>query len=84
VPQHGGDGDAPVGPKKQGETGLHANHEERPHPGMDNDVLVAGAKASTVTNGKDEKPPPDVVPVLQIACRERLGGVLKHYYRVAA
>ncbi len=36
------------------------------------------------TKAKDEKPPPDVVPVSQIACRERLGGVLKHYYHKVA
>jgi putative transposase len=57
-------------------------HEECPHQGMDNEMLVATAPAAT--KGKDEKPPPDVVPVSQIACRERLGGVLKHYYRKAA
>ncbi len=57
-------------------------HEERPHQGMDNDVLVAAEPATA--KAKDKKPPPDVVPVSQIACRERLGGVLKHYYRKAA
>ncbi|MEZ6072239.1 MAG: integrase core domain-containing protein [Pirellulales bacterium] len=57
-------------------------HEERPHQGMDNDVLVAGETPST--KSADEDPPRDVVPVSQIACRERLGGVLKHYYRKAA
>ncbi len=30
------------------------------------------------------KSPPDVVPESQIVCRERLGGLLKHYYRNAA
>ncbi|MCA9102371.1 MAG: hypothetical protein KDA63_14515 [Planctomycetales bacterium] len=57
-------------------------HEERPHQGMDNDVLVAGAAPQE--NGDGKEPPPAVVPVSQIACRERLSGVLKHYYRKAA
>jgi len=33
---------------------------------------------------KKEEPPPDVIPVSQIECRQRLGGLLKHYYRGAA
>jgi putative transposase len=57
-------------------------HEERPHQGLDNDVLVAVASQPTIS--KDGKPPPDVVSVAQVACRERLDGVLKHYYRKAA
>ena len=57
-------------------------HEERPHQSMDNDVLVAAEPPPA--NDEHTKPPPDVVPVSQIACRERLGGVLKHYYRKAA
>ena len=57
-------------------------HEERPHQGMGNDVLVTGETPSA--KSEDEDPPLDVAPVSQIACRERLGGVLKHYYRKAA
>ncbi|MEZ6073186.1 MAG: hypothetical protein R3C10_23690 [Pirellulales bacterium] len=57
-------------------------HKEPPRQGMDNDVLTAAA--SQPAKGDDKKPPPDVVPVSQIACRQRLGGVLKHYYRKAA
>ena len=36
--------------------------------------------------GQREKvePVPGVVPASQIECRERLGGLLKHYYRKAA
>ena len=33
---------------------------------------------------KRGKSPADVVPVSQIACRQRLGRLLKHYYRQAA
>jgi putative transposase len=50
-------------------------HEERPHQGLDNKLIVPG------------KPPPqdETVPSLhQVVCRERLGGLLKHYERRAA
>ena len=48
-------------------------HAERPHQGLDNKLIVPG------------KPPPDdeSIPGLRdLACRERLGGLLKHYERV--
>jgi putative transposase len=49
-------------------------HEDRPHQGLGNKLVRPG------------KPPPDdVIPGLQeIACRERLGGLLKSYERRAA
>ncbi|MEZ6073117.1 MAG: hypothetical protein R3C10_23330 [Pirellulales bacterium] len=57
-------------------------HEEPPRQGMDNDLLTAAD--SQPAKGGDKKPLPDVVPVAAIACRQRFGGVLKHYYRQAA
>ena len=46
---------------------------ERPHQGLHNKLVVAA------------KPPNDNVPALgQLQCRERLGGLLKHYERRAA
>jgi len=61
-------------------------HEERPHQARDNDPLVQTPRAGEPKKGKRKKkePTPDVVPVTQIECRERLGGLLKHYYRKAA
>ena len=63
---------------------LAYHHGERPHQAKGNDPLA-------VSDGKLKKPkrkkgdsPPEVVPFSQIACRERLGGLLKHYYRRAA
>jgi len=56
-------------------------HEERPHQSKGNEVLVA---ASPSDNAEKDEPPADVVPIAGIECRERLGGVLKHYYRKAA
>jgi putative transposase len=50
-------------------------HEERPHQGLDNKLIVPG------------KPPPEdeTIPALaQIVCRQRLGGLLRHYERPAA
>jgi putative transposase len=50
-------------------------HEERPHQGLDNKLIVPG------------RPPPDdeSIPRLrQVVCRQRLGGLLKHFERRAA
>ena len=50
-------------------------HEERPHQGLDNKLIMPG------------KPPPEdeSIPRLgDVVCRERLGGLLKHYERRAA
>ncbi|MEX2169666.1 MAG: integrase core domain-containing protein [Pirellulales bacterium] len=50
-------------------------HADRPHQGLDNRLII-------------QRPPPEetapTVPVGQIECRNRLGGLLKSYYRVAA
>jgi putative transposase len=45
-------------------------HKERPHQGKGNVPLTGALK---IVSGDGE-----------IVCRERLGGVLRHYYRVAA
>jgi putative transposase len=58
-------------------------HEERPHQAKGNDPLIALGKPKKAKRKKEE-PPPDVVPVSKIACRQRLGGLLKHYYRQPA
>ena len=50
-------------------------HEERPHQGLDNKLITPA------------NPPPDdeFVPRLrQVVCRQRLGGLLKHYEQRAA
>jgi hypothetical protein len=44
-------------------------HEERPHQGLSNEIIAA--KTTSVGPG-------------HVRCRERLGGVLKFYYRAAA
>ena len=49
-------------------------HLERNHQGLDNRLLT------TPTTPANE----NAVPAAPIACRERLGGLLKHYFRSAA
>jgi transposase InsO family protein len=44
-------------------------HEERPHQGLGNELIAP--KTASVESG-------------QVRCRERLGGMLKFYYRAAA
>lgn len=56
--------------------------EERPHQSKGNEpLLVTGSKKR---RKKNESPPPDVVSLRDIKCRQRLGGLLKHYVRKAA
>ena len=47
-------------------------HEERPHQGKGNQPLSVGGEKL------------EQVPVSEITCSERLGGVLKHYHREVA
>ncbi|HTU23752.1 MAG TPA: integrase core domain-containing protein [Pirellulales bacterium] len=51
-------------------------HAERPHQGLDNEPLKP--------SGKKRKRQIDLIPISDVACRKRLGGLLKHYYRKAA
>jgi transposase InsO family protein len=48
---------------------VHHYHEERPHQGLKNELLA---------------PQTAVTRTGQVKCRERLGGLLKFYYREAA
>ena len=48
---------------------VHHYHEERPHEGLGNELIAP--KATVIGTG-------------QMKCRDRLGGVLKFYYREAA
>ena len=51
-------------------------HAERPHQGLDNDLLKPKCR--------QRKRQPDLIPLADIGCRTRLGGLLKHYHRKAA
>ena len=51
-------------------------HRLRPHQAKHNELLVAKRRS---------KPPPtEVIPLSDVRCEQRLGGLLKHYYRKAA
>jgi putative transposase len=51
-------------------------HAERPHQGLDNEMPKPCRKK--------RKRQPELIPLGAIACRKRLGGLLKHYHRKAA
>jgi putative transposase len=51
-------------------------HAERPHQGLDNELPKPYRKK--------RKGQPDLIPLADVGCRTRLGGLLKHYYRKAA
>jgi putative transposase len=60
-------------------------HEERPHQSKENAPLIRGPAEPQKKGRKTAAPPPpDVVPIGDIQCRQRLGGLLKHYSRKAA
>ena len=62
-------------------------HEERPHQSKENDPLMRASSEPQKKKGKARKEsaaPPDVGPLGDIKCRQRLGGLLKYYSRKAA
>lgn len=61
--------------------------EEPPHQAMENDPLIQASPEPPKKKSRGRKaspPPPDVVPIGDIECRQRLGGLLKHYSRKAS
>jgi putative transposase len=62
---------------------LEHYHEERPHQALENEPLIRPKKRARPRK-KTTKDDSEVVPLSQIHCRERLGGLLKHYSRRAA
>ncbi len=61
-------------------------HEERPHQAKENAPLMRASSEPPKKKPKGRKAsaPPDVVPISDIKCQQRLGGLLKHYERRAA
>ncbi len=61
-------------------------HEERPHQSKDNDPLVLATPATEpkMTQRRNKESSPDAVPISQIECRQRLGGLLRHHDRKAS
>jgi putative transposase len=57
-------------------------HRLRPHQAKDNDLLLTSKRRR---KKKPTRPPPDdALPLSEVRCEQRLGGLLKHYYRKAA
>jgi putative transposase len=58
-------------------------HEERPHQSLENEPV---RKPKRCGRPKQRFGPLDeqIVPISEVRCKERLGGLLKHYYRKAA
>ena len=59
-------------------TWLEHYHTERPHQAKENDLLVVKHRR------KRKLPPADAIPLSDVRCEQRLGGLLRHYYRKAA
>ena len=62
---------------------LAIHHDERPYQSLDNDPLKKPKKRGRPTKkrGKIEE---EIVPLSEVKCKERLGGLLKSYSRKAA
>ncbi|HEX5106396.1 MAG TPA: integrase core domain-containing protein, partial [Pirellulaceae bacterium] len=58
-------------------------HEERPHQSLDNRPLKQTIPRGRPTNHFGPLVE-QVVPLSEVRCQERLGGLIKHYYRKAA
>lgn len=61
-------------------------HDERPHQAKDNEPLLRrpAEPRRKQPKGRKESAPPQEVALGDIKCRQRLGGLLKHYSRKAA
>lgn len=57
-------------------------HEEWPYQSKDNEPLLRPKPPKTKRKNSKVQPP-DVVPISDIQCQTRLGGLLKHYSRKA-
>ena len=58
-------------------------HLERPHQSLENMVLPI-AKANRTRKSKKQLTEPETIPPSGIRCKERFGGLLKHYSRKVA
>ena len=60
-------------------------HRLRPHQAKENELLVPESLSKKRPRQKQQTPPePASIPLSEISCETRLGGLLKHYYRRAA
>lgn len=58
-------------------------HEERPHQPLENELLTAPKRRGRpkTRRGKFED---EIVPLTDVRCKQRLGGLLRSYRREAA
>ena len=59
-------------------------HRLRPHQAKDNELLLPSKRRRKKKPPRAPPPPEDVLPLSEVRCEQRLGGLLKHYYRKAA
>jgi len=59
-------------------------HDERPHQSLDNGLLAPLPKPKSRRKAKVKPPDASTIALSEIRCKQRLGGLLKHYYRQAA
>jgi Integrase core domain len=58
-------------------------HECRPHQGIGNVLLPRPRGVPDVNSSADDESAPPLLDLANVKCDERLGGLLKHYYRTA-
>ena len=59
-------------------------HEERPHQGLENELVIDGARTKKRSKPGTTQSEAVSIPISEIRCKERLGGLLKSYSRRAA
>jgi putative transposase len=58
-------------------------HEERPHQGLGNDLLAPLPKSGRKKTIRPKAGRDPTILLCEVACKQRLGGLLRHYYRQA-
>jgi putative transposase len=58
-------------------------HNERPHQGLDNDLLAPLAKSRRKRTTRPKAGRDPTILLREVGCKQRLGGLLRHYYRKA-
>lgn len=58
-------------------------HDERPHQSLENEPISAPKKRGRPKTKRD-KVEDEIVPPADVRCKQRLGGLLKSYSRIAA
>ena len=59
-------------------------HEERPHQGLENELVMKGSRTKKLSKSGAKRSEIVSIPISEIRCQERLGGLLKSYSRKAA